>query len=202
MVLSLLLTKRCWHTALPADGSGCVCGHRAEGTGLGEPWRKARRGRARPPALWLEGAGRPQHPRRPTEWAVTGPPPTHGPPPASRGHGRRGPRAGPCLRAPAARAWAAFLTGRKGANSVFKETFKVFGVTFSRPRRGTPRIPGARWARRKVWTFPSHPAGQPGPGVTLPRRPSLSAEVAPRPATVGRPPLPGRSLYLRKNSET
>lgn len=48
MVLSLLLTKRCWHTALPADGSGCVCGHRAEGTGLGEPWRKARRGRAWP----------------------------------------------------------------------------------------------------------------------------------------------------------
>lgn len=89
MVLSLLLTKRCWHTALPADGSGCVCGHRAEGTGLGEPWRKARRGRARPPALWLEGAGRPQHPRRPTEWAVTGLPPTHGPPPASRGRGRR-----------------------------------------------------------------------------------------------------------------
>lgn len=193
MVLSLLLTKRCWHTALPADGSGCVCGHRAEGTGLGEPWRKARRGRARPQRCgWRARGGHSTHdvrrsgrsrgrrrhtdPRRRAEGA---------------GGGQRRPRAGPCLRAPAARAWAAFLTGRKGANSVFKETFKVFGVTFSRPRRGTPRIPGARWARRKVWTFPSHPAGQPGPGVTLPWRPSLSAEVAPRPATVGRPPSPG-----------
>lgn len=58
--------------------------------------------------------------------------------------------------------------------------------------------PGSPMARRKAWTFPSHPAGQPGPRchtghAAMVPQPRLSSEVAPCPATVTAP-LPGRSL--------